>query len=226
MPHVSYYPNGITNGSPDSDLGDLQVPDPTKLYKLFEEFTYYDGGEWSINGPLSAALLANSVDGALELTQSSVTPGAFENSHGTFFFEVGKQSWFKIGLFTTTTSAELDSSSIVFGLIFDASNQVGFKYDGTKLIGRIEIAGTNTDVDLFDTTSLFPTENVLQEFAFHYDGESRISFYVDNILQGSTVLDADSLASTSLMVFSIELSPAGASAVVLDIDYIYIAQER
>ncbi len=217
-------PNGYTTASENDALGDFVFPDPTKAYIHLDDFSTFDATQWNTTLPGSSTFtLANTQGGILELFTDSAVVSILSSSAESFQFTQGKQMWFKISLFTPVVSDGVSGAFVVSGLVETATNNgVCFILSAAGI--TFELSGGAANISTVVTTQQpFQDTNAFQ-LGFYYDGNAEVKFYLNDIQIGS-VSSVNVPFGIPVPLTFLYTSTAGEPQ-LLDIDYLYAAQER
>lgn len=238
---TTHFENGLTNVSKDVTLGSFGDTDPTKYHVWFNDFDDYAAAQWIVTtteaGSSSATedisdadngilLLTNdNADNDLDFLQWSATDDSAATS--TFKLAAGKETWFKARF----KVSDATQSDFVIGLqVIDTTplavtDGIFFqKDDGDALLdiylqkdastGLTSATGIATIVD--DTYIVV---------GWHYDGDSTLEYFVNDVRVGSLNASSTYLPDSALTIsFGIQNGEAVAKS--MSIDYIFVAKTR
>lgn len=218
-------PAGITNAAIPSVMQSYGADDPSVFHTYFNDFDVFTAGDWTgtATGSVTNAVIAG--DGGI-LSMINSASGSDQDSLqlkvATFAFVAGSKAWFKakfslsnatnanliLGLIQTTTTP----LTVVNGVYFSKLAA------STTLTCKTTKASTSSSVNvgtLADATMV----NV----GFHYDGESTITVYLNNVKVGS--LPITNLPTVNLNLTMCITNGTGA-AITLNVDYLLASIER
>ena len=243
---------GITNVSDADPLADLPELDPTRVIKVFDDFTY---GQ---DATTSATITWGSVDDGGTGTNAfqdavggvyNVVTAASDNDYHAmvtqqemFKFTTGKRAWFKarvklseattqestwwVGVTDTTTTGGMLANAL--GPLASYDGALFFKTPETSMTLNFETSNAGTQV----TSSGIATTvtDTWTTVAFYWDGQGKVyPFAAVNGSDTLTPFTAQELSATGLeemhVVFGVKAGPT-AAAETLQVDYILMAQER
>ncbi len=253
MSLVTHFPNGISNTDNEHPLAKMGQSNPIKFITLFDDFinpassTASDVQAWTaINDGATGTPVFNSdaVGGVARVVTAAADNdyAAYASANEIFKFTAGKKLWLearvKVAEATTSESTwwvGLTDTVTTGGMQANTAGPLA-SYDGALFWKTPETAMT-----LNFETSNAGTQNTLSAFATSVtDTWTKVAFYfdgVDKVYPFAAVNDSDtwvsytgqSLTVTGLdemhAVFGIKAGPT-AGAETLQIDYIFVAQER
>ncbi len=234
---------------PDSHpLANLDIGNKFKWSEFFEDFNAYDitqligGNPWTLTatncvdtivGPTGVlALTLGGADNDVGELQLAEAPFQCSSSKRTFFQArfnltlaasgtVAANEIF-IGLATEQTTTSFMNSG---GTALAVDNCIGFvKYDAGATMSAVARV---SDVESSTTGVLTPTDGAWFTVSFYYDGQNTY-FYRSSNADGSDAVLVATLTSdpTAVLDPTIYIKGGEAKANVLNVDYIYVAQER
>lgn len=213
------------SGMPQSGNPDLVV--------YFNDFLVaqdYSVNDWVITtveagaGDATEALAADERCGALLLTNDAADNDydALQSTEETWTLTAGKQLWFetRMKISDATQSDFFVGLSITDTTALAATDQVGFlKADGSTAVSAVSLKDSSGTT----TASVHTMSTSYVVLGFHWDGVSKIKFFVNRALVASHtsgVPDDENLALT------IHIQNGEAVAKTCTIDYFYVAMER
>lgn len=225
------FPNGLTTTTKNSPLGEFILPDMTTAHVYFEDFDYFAAANWIITTVEDGAgaateALADEDGGVLLITNDDADDDSdFFNKDGeSFLMAAGKQAWFSARLKVSDATqsdwimglqiTDTTPLAVTDGIFFrkdDGDTNIDFVVIKDSVATTVTGAGTNAD-DTYVTLS------------FYYDGKSRIRYFVDGVMQGSTV--TDNLPDDEVLTVSFGIQNGEAVAKTMSVDYILAAKER
>lgn len=249
---VTRTPGGITNVVETDPLADLPELDPTRVIKVYDDFTYVETAITSATNVWGSvddgATGTNAFQDALGGVYNVVTAAADNDYHAmvtqheTFKFITGKKAWFKarvklseatvlestwwVGVTDTTTTGGMQANAA--GPLASYDGVLFWKTPETAMTLNVETSNAGTQVTKaeFATTVTDKWTTV----AFIWDGAGNVTPYAavndsnDLIPYSSIALSATGLEEMHV-VFGVKAGPT-AAAETLQIDYILMAQER
>lgn len=208
-----------------------QEPDLCVYFNDFLEAGSYDANDWVITttedgaGDATEALAADEACGALLLTNDNGATDAdsLQMTEENWRLTTGKQLWFE----TRIKINDVDQVNTFVGLgitdttPLDTSDRVGFQIDdgNASILCKTEKNTTETSTD----SAVDAADATYVKLGFHWDGISRVRFYVDRSLVAThttNVPDDENLCVT------FHHGNGEADNQTMHIDYIYVAQER
>lgn len=249
---VTRYPNGLTNVSEVDPFADLPELDPLRIMKICDDFmcaasatassviawaSVDDGGTGTNAFQDAAGGVYNVVTAAADNDYHAMT-----SPTEVFKFTAGKKAWFKarvkvaeattnestwwVGVTDTTTTGGMQANTA--GPLASYDGALFWKTPETALTLNFETSNAGTQ----NTLSAFATSvsDTWTTVAFFWDGVGYVTPYA--AVNGSTELIAytpQALSATGLeemhLVFGVKAGPT-AAAETLQIDYIFMSQER
>lgn len=229
---VTRFPNGINNVSVADMFNSMKQEDPTKYHSYLEDFDYFNSANWTVTETQAGATqaLANGDGGILALVNSAANNDvnqvqkvgeSYQLSAGKKFFmrcrvsvDDATNAALAIGLQVTNTDGTL--GTVTDGVYFikpAASTSVSINFR------KNAAAGANTAVV---GTMANATYTTLDCF---YDGIDRIWYGKDGVVIGYMDASATYLPDTTLAPVAV-VKNGTAAARTMNVDYIYVAQER
>jgi hypothetical protein len=223
--------NGVNNAVRNTTLGSFITMDSTRVHTYFNDFDTYTAADWTITtteaGAGSATEALTDADGGVLL----VTNAAGDNDND-FFNKVGesflmasnKKAWFKarfkvsdatqsdfvIGLQITDTSPLAVSDGVYFS-----------KDDGdASLDFHVIKDSTATTASAIATVA----DDTYLTVGFYYNGTDSITYFVNDVKQGSSV--TTNLPDDEVLTISFGIQNGEAVAKTMSVDYILAAKER
>lgn len=225
------FTGGVTNVATTNPLGMFGLPDPTSWHVFMDDFDRYVAGDWTITTTEAGAgsateALANEDGGVLLLTNAAGDDDLdfLQKVGESFTFEAGKKLIFKARFKVSDGS----QSDFVMGLQItdttplNVTDGVFFqKDDGNRdLDFHVEKNNTATSATAISTVS----DNTYLSVAFYYDGKSGVSYYVNDVKQGT--LATTNLPDDEELTISFGIQNGAAAAKTMSVDYIFAAKER
>jgi hypothetical protein len=228
-------------------LANLPFGNPFKFATFFEDFLAYDIGQAAGNPYTLTA--TNCVDTIVKPTGIlALTLGGADNDGGQlqltetpFATVAGKRMFFQARFNLTLASGGTVAANEMFiglaseqtttnfmnagGTALTADDCVGFvKYDAGATMSAVARV---TDVESSTTGVLTPTDGTWFTVGIYYDGAA-LHFYRGSAADGSDMVEVAELTSDVVAALTPTLWIKGgeAKANVLNVDYIFVAQER
>lgn len=229
---VTRLEGGITNVNVDNIFNSLRQPDPTQYHQYFEDFDYYNAGNWTVSETQAGATqaLTDGNGGLILLTNSAANNDVnqIQKVGESFLLTPGKMAFGKFRL--KVDDATLAAFAV--GLQVANTDGTGAVTDGIYFLKAA--AATTIAVRVRKNTSTGATaanltvaaaDDTFVELAFFYDGVDRLYYGANGSVLG--YLDASSayLPDTELSPV-ITLKNGSGVARSLTADYFFIAQER
>ena len=224
------FENGLTT-TKNTTLHDYGLPDPTGWHVFFDDFDRYVAADWTIttteagSGSASEAL-TDEDGGVLLITNDDADNDAdFFNKVGeSFLFETGKKLFFKARF----KVSDATQSDFVMGLQItdttplDVTDGVFFQKDDgdTNLDFHVEKDDTATSETGVHTVA----DDTYLTVGFYYNGKSEITYFVDDVKQGSVA--TTNMPDDEELTVSFGVQNGAAAAKTMSVDYIFAAKER
>lgn len=226
--------NKVKSSGQRGFFSDLPVGHGPEICSYFNDFirsTDYDANDWTIttteagSGSATESLAADEKYGALIILNDNADNDVdnLQMNEENWKLESGKQVWYesRIKVSDATESDLFVGLAITDTTARDASDRVGFaKADGSTALSCESVKNSTSESTASIATVVDDTYLVV---GFHYDGKSKIEFYIDRELvatHSTTIPDDENLAVT------LNIQNGAAAAKSLTVDYIYVAQER
>lgn len=251
-PLITRFPNGVTTIDESHPLAGLGMPYPPKYITVFDDFMY--GQDATTSATITWGSVddggtgTNAFQDALGGIYNVVTAAADNDHHAmvsqqeNFKFTAGKKLWLEarvkvtegtllestwwVGLTDTTTTGGMQANAA--GPLASYDGAMIWKTPETALTLNFETSNAGTQA----TTSAFATTvaDTWTKVAFYFDGVDTITPYAavngsETFVQGTGQLITLTGLEEMHLVFGIKAGPTGA-AETLQIDYIFVAQER
>lgn len=247
MAQPTRFPNGLSVDKVFSPLGDLIVPNPTRIAMYANDFFSYAAGDWTVNagGAGSGAALSNTPGPNGWLTLTTATSGAesiaqnpatFNFTQGTSTLQ-GLKTWFSTRVLLDATVANPDYQ---LGLTAGSLTALNSATDGvyfTKATGAtvwslvIKASSTATTIALPAVT--VPSNSQVLKLSYLFDGTKNLLYVFFNDTMIGTVGTNGSLGTdlSNLPASTVLLSPSALNAFhtgtsLLSLDFIVAAVER
>jgi hypothetical protein len=232
---VTRLPNGVSTNTPDQNLANWGLPDPTRYHTWFDDFDDYLAANWVRTATGTGTTVVNTgADGGLLLTTNSAadndavfyqwSENAAAGTAETFKFIAGKKLWFKSRL----KVSDVTESDFVMGLqITDTtplavSDGVFFrKDDGDTNLNFVVTKGSTA------TTTVITGQLANDTFitlGFYYNGVDKISIFINDAAVSSSVIT--NLPDTEELTLSFGVQNGEAVAKTMSVDYILVSKER
>lgn len=232
------FTNGITNVPKRFNLGDLLEPDPTKLGRIFVDFTGIDyiTTQWTVTetqaGATQSLIAADALEefGVLRLVN---TAGATDlnsiqlTTVPIFIADTTKRWWLKAlvsrdnadaGMGFGVQAVNATPFTVVNGIWVQV---IGASTDATFRISKASAQTTATATAAYPTSAL----NTFVALGMSYDGRGTINCYVnDNAVAAITTIT--NLPNTAAMTPTIATLNTTANARNMDVDYFFFGVER
>lgn len=239
MPNPMNVPAGISTATKGTALQKYPMPDPTKVYTYFQDFTTYVAADWTITaiGTGAVAAVADEPFGAIAATNSAADNDGLnvQLDEETFTPTSGKKMWFKarfkvsdatqsdfmIGLavLDTTLLGSTAGDGVTDGIFFA-------KEDGdTNLDFHVQ---KDTTTGQKSTSAIATVDTSYMTVGFEFDGARYVKVFVDDVHKSTVDLSstlATYLPNTPLAV-SFAILNGEAVAKSMTVDYIFAAIER
>ena len=242
-------PTRFTNGVGTTKAGPLRnlgMPDPTKWITYFEDFIDHPAAiatEWEVTtveaGAGSATeVITSQLGGILTLTNAAGASDSDFLMHTNstqsagiekFLIVAGKQMFFKARF----KASDATQSNVLIGLHRRDTTPLG-----TTTGIYFQKDDGDTDIDFKIGNGTLTTEAAIGtlvddtyiEVGFAYDGGDKVEVFVDDalvyIFDNTTADRLPDLVGTDEMTIGLGIGNGEAVAKVMDIDYIFVAQER
>lgn len=233
--NVTRLPNGITNSEAAAIFNALKEPDSTKYHKYFEDFDYYNSGDWTVTETQAGATqaLANGDGGRILLTNSAADNdiNQIQKIGQSFTFTAGKKLFFRallqcsdatnsdvvVGLQVANVDAS-DLATVTDGMFFyKADDATAVSVYLRKNTGAGAVTAVVTGGNMANTTDI--------TFEAFYDGVDRLYYGYNSNIIGYVDASATYLPDTSLAPV-LEVKNGAAAAKTVTCDYIFVAKER
>lgn len=223
------FPKGSTNNDPRHTLGRVKFQDPHKSAVYASDFHTFASGDWTATtvGTGTNALVAG--DGGI---LAMVTSAAAADSNiltklpAAFTMVAGYQNWFRISLnLSDATNTQMIAGFVNAITTYTPTDGIFFsKADGsTTIVGNFSVGSVNTTVTLPSTVAANATQIVL---GAHYDGDSKIQFFVNDAVVASLAVSSSALPAVNLTpAFGVK-SGAAAGIKTMNVDLVLAAKDR
>lgn len=218
-------PGGITNAAIPSVMQSYGAMDPTVFHTYLNDFDVYTSGDWTntaTGSPTNAIIAGNGGILSLINSASNADLNSLQLKVATFAMVTGSQGWMKLRFSVSNAT----NAALVLGLIQTTTTPLtvtdGFYFAkaaaSTTLTAKLAKASTITTVNV-GTLANATAVNV----GLHYDGNTTISIWLNNVKVGS-------MQSTNLPTANLNLTLAAsngtAAAITLNVDYVLVSIER
>lgn len=234
------YPSGVGNSAPNSAMGMLPFPDPTKFHTFFDDFDNFEADQWVITtvdgGTDSAQVIAvNDADnGVLTVTTNDADDDAEniqwsgDDASGvteTFLFASGKPAWFKARF----KLSDATQSDMVIGLCVTDTDVVGGVVDGVFFRkddgdALLDFVVTKDSAATTATGIATLADDTWVVAAFYYDGKNSFEAYVDDVKVATSV--ATNMPDNEDLAITIAVQAGEAAAKTLSVDYVFASKAR
>ncbi len=241
MPTPTRFTNGLTTAKKTQNLGNYGDTDPTKWATYFDDFHTYTAANHTVTvvGTGTQALSSN-VNGTLTLTNSAAdNDSVFSQKTGSNFFpEAGKKTIFKarfsvsdqtqsdwiIGIYASDTapfSTGGGGDDVSDGLYFG-------KEDGSTNIDFYFQKNTTTGQKISLAVATAPANDVYFTLGFEFDGVQYCHLFKDDVKIKSVDLGTTLSAYLPDILLRLGWGIVNGEAVAktLNLDYVFVAQER
>ena len=239
MPAPVRFPNGVTNVGPTDPMGQLSMPDPTRIHAYFNDFDTYNAADWTLTETSAGATqavrgtVAGGNGGILDLTQNGAGGATDVNqlqlANETFLITPGKQLWFKSRF--AATAGTMANFGILMGLTITDTTAVAGVSDGIFFrkqtgVSTLEhvlcfnAAETTTGALATVTTATFLTAG------FYYNGKDAVEVYVNDVKVATHTTLTNLVQDEELAVTIASVNATAAAANLLACDYIFAAMDR
>jgi len=229
---ITRFQNGVNNVEVGDLMNSLPFLDPTKHHTFMEDFDLFAIGDWTVDNPSGGAgtgVLINGDGGRISITTgagASNDTGLTKTGAG-FAMAFGKRSYFR----ATVQVDDATESDIVVGLMDLSSNDPSAPDDGFTIVktdGGTSwlLRATKNNVPVDSASFGVTTDDTDITVGFFWDGISRAWLEVGGAAVG--FMDpAESFPDDTVLTPVAYVSNGGlAQARVLQVDYLFAAQER
>lgn len=211
-----------------SNLNVGQDPDLCVYFNDFLVSQNYNAADWVVTetqAGATQAIAADVLNGALALVNSAADDDVnqIQSAEQAWRLTLGKRVWFECKL----NVSDATQSDIFVGLattdtsiIAGTTDSVGFrKLGGSAVVSSITedatVETTNTAATMVSATDIV--------LGFYWDGKNNVKFYVN---RSSVSEHTTNIEQTNQLALTVTLQNGEAVAKTLNVDYLYIAQER
>lgn len=202
-------------------------PNPFDVHQYFEDFNTYVAGNWTVSetGTGSRAL-TNGVGGLLLITNAAADNDRnfFQLAQEGFKFQSGKRLWFEMR-FQVNDATESD---IIAGLQITDTTPLAvtdgvyfIKADGAATVDFV-VTKNSTPTTASAVATMADATNIV--LGFYYDGVSAVTYYVNRVYTGSSVVT--NMPDDEELTISFGIQNGAAAAKTMTVDYVLAAQER
>jgi hypothetical protein len=235
MPSPTRFTSGVSTARPSNPLAMFGLPDPTAWHIWFDDFDNFEADQWVITRvgttPTEATTSANHGELLLTMAATDDSSSSLQWSGDdnaavveTFKFIPGKRLFFKARF----KVSDATQSDFVLGLQITDTTPLAVS-DG--VYWRKDDGDANLDfVVIKDSAATTATaastcaNNTYLTLAFYYDGRSGIEYYKDDVRLGTSVLTT--LPDDEELAISLHMQNGEAVAKTMNIDYVFVANER
>ena len=249
---VTRFPNGVGTLAESHPLADMGMLSPTKHVVIFDDFmnpasaTVSDVQAWTAvnDGATGTPAFQDALGGVFNVVTAAADNdyAAYSSVNEVFLFTTGKKLWFEarvkvaeattnestwwVGLTDTVTTGGMQANTA--GPLASYDGALFFKTPETALTLNFESSNAGTQVT--NSAEWTTVSDTWTKVAFYYDGGTTIKPYAavngsDTWVGGA----AQTISTTGLeemhVVYGIKAGPT-AGAETLQLDYIFVAQER
>lgn len=175
------------------------------------------------SGTAAVNTAANCVNGVLLITNgaSDDDSSALQSKQEAWKIVTGKQMWFEVGC-AVSDATELDflcALAITDTTPMDATDYIGFlKADGSTSVSAKTVFNSTATTTAVATMSTSQTK-----WGFHWDGASKVDFYVNRALVATHTTN---IVNDEDLAICIMIQNGEAVAKTCSVDYIFVAKER
>lgn len=233
---VVRYKDGVTNRPQGDIFNSLRQPDPTIYHQYYNDFDRFVVAEWLVvnpNGGAGTGVLNPNLDGGSVQLNSDAgggnDAGIYKLGRG-FLMEVGKRAFFRC----RCRVDEATLSRVIVGIQNPTAQEPETPVDGIYF--RKEPGDTSfslvVDKDGTEATppggeeNLAIADNTFFEWAFFYDGVSRVYSGFDGVAVGFNEPGTSFPDDEVLTPMAFISNGITAQNMLLDVDYLFMAKER
>jgi hypothetical protein len=228
---VTRFPNGVTNVNDVNLFADMAQLDPTLFHTYWNDFDTYAAADWTVTETQAGATQALTAGdgGWLLLTNSAADDdlNALQKTPAAFAFTAGKKTFFRcrFKVSDATQSDVVIGLQVVDSTPLDVTDGVYFlKSDGSTSVAVICRKNASTGSTTATGIATMADDTFIT-LGFAYDGESKVAYSVNGVVQGS--LDASSsFLPDTICTVSFGIQNGEAVAKTMTVDYIFVAEER
>lgn len=228
---VTRFQNGVTNVGDTSPFADLRMPDPTLYHTYFDDFDQFVAADWTVTETQAGATQALTAGdgGWLALVNSAANNdlNAIQKLPSAFSFTAGKKAFFKARwkVDDATNSALVIGLQVVDTTPLDVTDGIYFLKSAAstalQFLCRKDASTGSTSASNIATVA----NDTFMDVAFFYDGDSKVFYAVNGVLQGSLSATSAYLPDT-ITTISIAVANGTAAARTMTVDYVFAAIER
>lgn len=236
------YTSGVTNVASDNTFGQFFEPDPTKVFRYFNDFLIYAAANWvatatSVGAGTSAAAMSNTESGgAIVITNAANENDSYwlqlshdggTNDSETFKFAIGKKAWFKCRF----KGNDVDQTDYIVGLHITATDPIdtaptdGVWFQSDDEDGNINFHivknGVYTSASAIGSAM---TDNTYVTVGFYWDGVDTFHYFVNDVELGT--LSSGTLPDDETLSVSFGAQNGEAAPNTMTIDFIGAFMER
>jgi hypothetical protein len=224
---TTVYPDGVTNAPTGSALQTYVLPDPTTVHTFTDDFNTFAAASWTVTKTQSGATQAIIAGdgGILSLvnTAAAADLNAIQLAFENFAITPGKPCWLKVKF---SLSDALHSAAVIGLQITDVTPLAvsdGFYFSKPDASTTVSFVAEKSSAA---TTTAVGTmaSGVLASMGAHYDGNSNITLYFNDVRAGSCAIT--NLPTHTLTISAAVSNGVTAAAVTMNIDYIVATTER
>ena len=227
---ITNFENGINNRNAADLFGSLAMLDPTRFHTFMEDFDYYDANDRAISQVgVGTQALQSFEGGALRLTTAGAdNDSALLSKTASFRWELGRPTYHRFQFLVDDTVESVIISGIVNSVAFAPTGGCYIRKNDDGTTADVIYEGTSGQVAALGVIDV-PDDNERHNWAFYWDGISRIYYGFDGAALGFLDLD-DGAGNINLatgnhfVLFGCEAGQA--AALNLDVDYFFAATER
>jgi hypothetical protein len=228
---VTRFPNGVTNVNDVNLFADMAQLDPTLFHTYWNDFDTYAAADWTVTETQAGATQALTAGdgGWLLLTNSAADDdlNALQKTPAAFAFTAGKKVFFscRFKVSDATQSDVVIGLQVVDTTPLDVTDGVYFlKADGSTSVSVICRKDASTGSTSASGIATLANDTFIT-LGFAYDGESKVAYAVNGVVQGS-LNASSSFLPDAICTVSFAIQNGEAAAKTMTVDYIFVAEER
>lgn len=228
---VTRFPNGVNNCSVAEMFNSMKQEDQTKYHSYFEDFDYFNAANWTVTETQAAATqaLANGDGGILALVNSAANADVnqVQKVGESYQLVAGK----KLFMRCRVQVDDATNAALAVGIQVTNTDGTGAVTDGVYFIKAA--ATTSVSVNFRKNTTTGANTAVVGTMAnatyttldCFYDGVDRLYYGKDGVVIGYIDASSTYLPDTTLAPVAV-VKNGTAAARTMNVDYIFVAQER
>ena len=232
------FPNGVNNAISTADTGDMRLLDPSKTHMYWEDWDYYNSGNWTVTeveagaGSATQALATAFGDGGILLLTNAAGDNDYilmEKVGKSFAFAGGEDIWYKTRFkISDATQTDMLAGLVISGATSPVASDPGLtdgvffsKSDGAAtvdfIIRKNSVSTTASSIATME-------DDTFIELALYYDVTSGIEYWVDGVQVGTSVVT--NIPDDEIMIVGFGVQNGEAVAKTMSIDYIMVNKNR